>query len=238
MNARKLQALVSAHAKRRWAMQQAAETLVGCYTSLAAREAHLLEELLEGRSPEQWAHYPEDDVIDPSTGFQYYYHSHAPDDRTCEEHGHFHLFARTDESGNEIDTDQERQFLSHFGASPNDAKTVSLLCLSLDARGVPAQFFTVNRWVTGDRFLDAASTLNLLDRFSITASPSSTVSPFLAAMIQLFWPQITNLLNKRDEKLLDFVKRGKRSGILEDQRTEVLTRVAIDVDEQLLLLAS
>jgi hypothetical protein len=238
MKAEKAETLVHAHYKQLPAMQEAAKSLLDCYASLASTHSHLLDGLLEGRSPEQWAHYPEDDVIDHTNGYQYFYHSHAPEDRSNSEHGHFHLFARTDVECNQIDEAKERDFLSQFGATPIDAVTGSLLCLSLNARGVPTKFFTVNRWVTGDRFFDAETTLGLLNRFSMTIAQPSTVNQFLAAMVQLFWPQIEQLLMKRDEKLFDSVKRGNRTRILEDKRTEILTSVPIDVDNQMMMLFS
>jgi hypothetical protein len=238
MKAKEVKTLVHAHSERLPAMQEAAKSLLDCYASLASTHSHLLDELLEGRSPEQWAHYPEGDVIDHTNGYQYFYHSHSPEERSNSEHGHFHLFARIDAGCNQIDEAKERDFLSRFGATPIDAGTGSLLCLSLDARGVPTKFFTVNRWVTGDRFFDAETTLGLLDRFSVTITQPPIVNQFLAAMVQLFWPQIEQLLVKRDEKLFNLVKHGNRTKIFEDKRTEVLTSVSIDVDKQMMMLFS
>jgi len=69
--------------------------LLETYADLARHGEHLLASLLAGQSPRQWAHYPADDAIDPDNGFQWFYHSHASEDRTRSgEHGHIHLFAQ------------------------------------------------------------------------------------------------------------------------------------------------
>lgn len=188
--------------------------------------------------PKQWDLYPPDDVTDHSTGYQFYYHSHGDEKRKSSEHGHFHIYARTDGDRHQIDTAEEHAFLDRFGATPLDTATVNLLCVSLDSRGVPTHFFTVNRWVTGDRFVSAEATLRLLEGFRMTSSQAPTVSGLLVGLVQLFLLQITTLLNKRDEKLHDFLKRGKRSCILDDHRIELLTSVAIDVDRQIMLVAN
>ncbi len=76
-------------------MRAAAEDLLACYLDLAADGSHLLAEILDDDMPRQWAHYPDDDVIDRASGYQFFYHSHSPEDRdSATEHGHFHLYSR------------------------------------------------------------------------------------------------------------------------------------------------
>jgi len=77
------------------ALAAAGRGLLETYAGLAERGEHLLGRLLAGQAPRQWAHYPEDDAIDQSSGYQWFYHSHSPEDRPgATEHGHVHLFAR------------------------------------------------------------------------------------------------------------------------------------------------
>lgn len=217
-------------------MLQSAESLLGCYTQLAEAQQHLLGPLLKGAKPRQWAHYPDDDVIDADTGFQYFYHSHSPDDRPdLVEHGHFHLFARLDASRRVIDVAGETQFLSRLRAAPApDGKTASLLCIGLDPKGVPRSLFTVNRWVTGDHLLSADATLALLREFRITAGETALINTWLAAMIGLFWPQIVELLHQRDRKLGALaVVRPDGGDLLDDASIELLSSVQIDIDHQI-----
>lgn len=238
MKAQKLEARIDTQYRYQQSMQKGAQAVLGSYATLASKQSHLLGELLDGTMPKQWEHYPPDDIVDHSTGYQYYYHSHGAEKRVSAEYGHFHIFARTDGGRHQIDVEAEQAFLDRLGAAPLDATTVNLLCVSFDARGVPTRFFTVNRWVTGDRLLSAEATLRLLEGFTMTSSQAPTVSSLLVGLIQLFLPQITTLLEKRDEKLYDFMKRGKRSGILEDQRIELLTSISINVDRQIMLVAN
>jgi hypothetical protein len=62
--------------------QNASLRLLEIYAELALRGEHLLGQLLGGELPRQWRHYPEDDAIDLGSGFQWFYHSHSPQDRS------------------------------------------------------------------------------------------------------------------------------------------------------------
>ncbi len=75
--------------------ESACRRLLATYAALAVKGEHLMQPLLQGKLPEEWDHYPEDDAIDLVSGYQWFYHSHAPEVRPgATEHGHFHLFAR------------------------------------------------------------------------------------------------------------------------------------------------
>jgi hypothetical protein len=234
----KLQSLLSAQSEeQKAAMRLAAQQLIDCYTSLSARGAHLLSDLLGDELPHQWRHYPENDVIDHACGYQYFYHSHSPEDRTSsEEHGHFHLFAREDDVIHRIDERAEQRFLMRMEGEPATASTASLLCISVDASGVPTELFTTNRWVTGDRLLSAASTLRLIAGFRIEVAGPPLVNNWIAAMTQLFWPQIAELLETRDRMLARQAKRRRPAGLLDDEELEILSRIPIDIDMQIALL--
>jgi hypothetical protein len=234
----KLQSLLSAQSvEKKAAMRLAARQIIDCYTSLSVHGSHLLGDFLGNELPRQWRHYPEDDIIDRSLGYQYFYHSHSPEDReAAEEHGHFHLFARMDDGLHFIDESAERHFLRRVGDEAAIANTASLLCISLDSRGVPASLFTTNRWVTGDHLFSAASTLQLISGFRIEAAGPLLVNHWIAAMVQLFWPQIEELLLKRDRTLARQARLRGRTGLLGDVKLEVLSSIPIDIDAQIALL--
>lgn len=210
----------------REAMVWAAEQLVGCYAALADAGRHLLEYLIDGQQVVQWQHYPNGDVIDRSSGFQYFYHSHPPGERTAGmEHGHFHLFAR-------LDGDWHQPELINQGrlqGSATDHATAHLLAISLDPKGVPRELFTVNQWVTDDCVLSAAATSALLDRFTLEAAGPALVNDWLVALIRLFRPHIGDLLAARDRLL----SAAGPQLVWQDRRLEVLSRIGIDIDRRI-----
>lgn len=218
-------------------MLAGAEDLIGCYQELAQDARHLLQDLLHGEQPRQWEHYPHEDVIDSVHGYQYFYHSHAPEDREdAAEHGHFHLFARLDNALHVPDEAAEQAFLTGMAADAASGNTANLLCVSLNARGVPTSFFTVNRWVTGDQLLSAPATLALLRGFVLETQEFTLVNRWLKALLQLFWPQIETLLQQRDAALLRLIAEGKALPLLDNPMVEVLSECAIDIDQQIGLL--
>lgn len=42
----------------------------------------------------EWQHYPANDLVDKSSGYEFYYHAHAADEMPAGEHGHFHVIKR------------------------------------------------------------------------------------------------------------------------------------------------
>ncbi|TBR12569.1 MAG: hypothetical protein EPO43_13385 [Rugosibacter sp.] len=216
-------------------MRSAAELLLECYMDLSADGSHLLAEILDDNTPRQWVHYPGDDVIDRTSGYQFFYHSHSPEDRdSTMEHGHFHVFARMDGHEHSIELDTEEDFLRHLnGEQPANTSTIHLLCVSLNAKGVPNALFTVNRWVVGDHLLSAATTLRLISSFTVQVKSCRRVSKWLAALLALFWPQIEHLLIERDRTLLGLAAGRLDAGLLEDESVEILSSVPIDIDQQI-----
>lgn len=246
MNARKLKTFVEARASRQRQMEQAAKDIAHCYASPGAEPDHFLDQSFRGQAPGTVIQHLQDDIVESSTGYHYVYHCHSSRKHAGGEHGYFHLLAQADFTGHKIDIEREARFLAQFDAEPTDARTISLIGVSVNARGVPIELFTANRWITGDRFLDAESTLALLDRFRIDDGALSRVAKFLPALVRLFWPQAVHLLNKRDEKLFEYLKRRKRfhvstekgMSLLDDRRVGELVRTSIDLDSQIHLLSA
>ncbi len=208
-----------------------ARRIVRIYELLARNDRHLLAPILGRAAPKQWSHYPRGDAIDARRRYQWYYHSHSPADRPgCIEHGHFHLFARTDARRSPIDPEAESAFLKRLGGGESRAKTRHLLAIGMNSVGVPISLFTVNRWVTGDQLLSSAGSLRLLESLAID-SGHPQIDRFIASLIHLHRPQIRKLFRARDQSLLSRARRGP--GTLDDESCELLSEVKIDLDRRI-----
>ena len=133
--------------------------------------------LRETDTLEEWKHVPAGDAFDPESGAQWYYHCH-PKQAGIAEHGHFHCFVR-----------------------PNgkDGPVHHLIALGVDAYGNLIRLFTVNQWVVGDAWLDAAGTVALLPRFDLQLGrPSYLVNRWLTAIVRYYADDIALLIGQRD----------------------------------------
>ena len=203
--------------------------LLEVYGDLAQRNEHLLGSLLAGQQPKQWVHYPENDAIDPNSGFQWFYHSHAPADRAdSDEHGHLHLFAQKKRWSRRLGSARETQFAKLEGGPELGVTTRHLLCIGFDAKGLPSSLFTVNSWVTGDLMLSAATTAHLIAQLTLSTG-NADVDAVVTSVVGLYRKEIRVLLDARDKQLFDF--QGKK--VLADTSLEVLSALAIHIDEKL-----
>jgi hypothetical protein len=203
--------------------------LLETYAGLARRGEHLLGQLLGGELPRQWRHYPDDDAIDPERGYQWFYHSHSPEDRPgAAEHGHIHLFARRKLWSRRLRSAKEIEFASLADDPSQQAITRHLISIGLDVKGVPTSLFTVNSWVTGDLMLSASNTALLLDQMNLDTG-NEDVDAVIECVVKLYKDEIRDLLVKRDALL--YQKRAP--GILGDTSLEVLSVIAINVDQKL-----
>ena len=201
----------------------AGRRLLGIYAGLARRGAHLLGPLLGGEVPRQWEHYPYDDAIDTGSGYQWFYHSHSPEDRAnAGEHGHFHVFAHRRLWARRLASADERAFATLTGGPAQSPPVRHLLCIGMDAKGVPVSLFTVNSWVTGDRMLGARNTAHLLERMRLDTGHRD-IDAVLECVVALYLPEIRALLAARDVRLF----RSRARSVLEDRRLELLSSVAV-----------
>jgi hypothetical protein len=213
----------------RRATQVAGQRLLEIYAGLARRGEHLLGRLLGGEIPRQWRHYPEDDAIDQRSGFQWFYHSHSPEDRPgAAEHGHIHLFARRKLWSRRLRSAHEIEFASLADDPAQQVSTRHLITIGLDAKGIPISLFTVNSWVTGDLMLSVSNTALLLEQMTL-ATGNDDVDALIECVVRIYKDEILDLLLRRDSLL--YQKRVP--GILGDERLEVLSEIVIDVDEKL-----
>ncbi len=208
--------------------RRAADHLIACYARLARDERHLLASLLDGKPPVQWQHYPADDAIDATRRYQWFYHSHDPEDRPgATEHGHFHLFVRPEGS---IDEPAESQFLRRLRCRRRRANTRHLLAIGMNAVGLPISMFTVNRWVTGDLPLSANATIALLQTLRLSTGHAA-IDTVLESVIALHRREIRALIERRDDAW--FARAARGPGALEDRALEVPSFLSLDLDRRI-----
>lgn len=163
------------------AREQALVEKAYCEAVLAKGGLTVLSATLQGASSiDAWAHYPPDDVFDPASNGQWYYHCH-PAESGSAEHGHFHCFARPNGPAGPI----------HH-----------LVALGVDAAGQLLRIFTVNQWVVGDDWADAEQTIAALGRFDMQMpQPSYLVNRWLTAVFVAHEAEIAGLIRQRDHVL-------------------------------------
>lgn len=210
-------------------LREAGLRLLEAYADLAGRGQHLLGSLLAGQVPRQWAHYPDDDAIDRTNGYQWFYHSHSPEDRPeAPEHGHIHLFARRPLWEGRLRSPAERDFATLCGMPRSRSNTRHLVAVGLDAKGVPISLFTVNSWVTGDLMLSADLTLELLSSMALDTGHAE-VDTVIESVARLCQAELQEALALRDGAL----RSHSGPAVLQDRGLELLSDIPIDLDAAL-----
>lgn len=177
-------------------------------------------------------HYPDDNVYDPESGSQYYYHSHRAD-----EHGHFHCFIM---HGGLPDTakpipDQRLDMRDPDFTDP----FAHLVAISMDEFGHPQGLFTTNRWVTQEVVYPADQIIALLDQFQIDHTfPAWSTNRWLTAMVALFRPQIESLIWARESEFKRLSEKSPNGVVYEDTSHEILSFAKINVTEQVKAVTS
>ena len=229
---------------------EAAAMLRECRAALAARGSSVVLETSGAGVGEiaEWRHYPESEVYDPASHAQFFYHRHPGGARSpadASEHGHFHLFLR----GDGIPAGVTPLLLPEIAVAnaplpPQSAplkrggrdEVVHLVAIAIDWRGEPVRLFTTNRWVTGETWYCADDVIRMLDRFQVSGDmPSAVLNRWIGAMVRLFQPEIAVLLRHRDKAVTEWRWR-RRSNVFEDQRLEIASSFAIDLDARLAMV--
>ncbi|WP_192034913.1 hypothetical protein [Halomonas sp. YLGW01] len=189
-------------------MAAAAREALDCQRVLKKVGLNLVGELLKGQGDFlEFNHYPDGDVYDSETGGQYYYHAHRGG-----EHGHFHVFNRpvADHGDGEVGT------------------PTHLIAISMDAWGEPLGLFTTNRWVTGEHWRDATTTLSLAEAFALDhAWPSWPVNRWITALLACYHPYLDVLLEHRDREIRRLA--GADPEVFENREIEVIGQLPIDL---------
>ena len=214
------------------AMAEAGREVAEVHRVLAKTSDNIVGELLKNNGTfYEWDHYPPGDVYDHETHGQYYYHAHAIDQRFEGEHGHFHTFVRPKGMPPGIKPAPVAGFVKP--KDPNDALS-HLIAISMTPGGLPFRIFTVNRWVTGEVWYSAKDVAVLLEYFKIDhTQPSWPVNRWVTAMVQLYRPQIIDLLEARDRKVALWQQQNPDGDVFEDRDLEVTSYLDVDPNVQI-----
>ena len=155
----------------------------------------------------EWKHYPNNDLADKQSGYEFYYHAHSADEMPKGEHGHFHVIKRHAKS------------FHH------------LVGIALDQKGMPVRLFTTSQWVTGEEMADSNLVMQSVAQFQMNvAGRMAPVSKWIGALMQLFQSEIKGLLVKRDQEIARLaVNLGNREGVLNSREHHVLSECKIDL---------
>ncbi|WP_135075878.1 hypothetical protein [Terasakiella sp. SH-1] len=211
-------------------MLRAGREVSDCQRVLSKVGENIVSDLLKGSDTfYQMNHYPEGDVYDHETHGQYYYHAHRNG-----EHGHFHLFLRPKGMPEGVLPAPLDDYEKPSGV--NDALS-HLIAISMDSFGAAQGLFTTNRWVTAEYWYDHEDVIKMLDHFDIDhAIPSWPANRWVGAIVQLYYPQICELLRIRDEVIVDWANEHPEDNAYEDRRLEITSEIDCNVDYQVALI--
>lgn len=206
-------------------------TVVDCIQQLHARGSNLVIEVLrETGDFTEWEHYPSNDVPDPTSHGQFYFHAHPQDDRDAPDYGHFHTFLRAKGMPAGIRPAEVNDIIP----SADDDALSHLIAISMTPSGMPERLFTTNRWVTGETWYKAADVIAMLDRFKIGIDrPSPLLNRWLTAMFVLFRSQIEQLLIDRDRATEQWRAQHLGGDVFEDRRLEITSSIKISLCEHI-----
>ena len=155
----------------------------------------------------EWQHYPNNDLADVNSGYEFYYHAHSADEMPDGEHGHFHVIKR------------DSQSFHH------------LVGIALNQKGLPTRLFTTNQWVTGEEMIDSDLVIKSLKSFEMAVKGRmAPVSNWIGALIKLFSTDNEKLIVDRDQKIASMeVEFGGRALVLNSRKHHVLTECKIDL---------
>ena len=239
------------------AMAAHGREVLACQGELAAAGSSLLGAVLEGATAVyEWQHYPHDDVYDPVTHAQYFYHAHPASERQGvgrdpREHGHFHTFLR----GRGMPQGVRPMMMPELAIADNpaapkaplmpsapqnaageDADPWSHLCaIAMDASARPLRFFTTNRLVTGETWYPAGDVAAMLECFAIgPVPPSPVLNRWITGMLGLYRPFLADLVARRDAAVMDWRRRRRaKVHVFDDRRLEVTSTLDIDLDRHI-----
>ncbi|UEM25186.1 hypothetical protein JL100_036005 (plasmid) [Skermanella mucosa] len=213
-------------------MAEAAAEAVDCVRVLRKGGDNLVGEVLRGNGTfTEWEHYPPDDVYDPETHAQYYFHAHPPEERGWHDYGHFHTFLRP--AGMPPGTRPAPGNAPADAGAGDEAALSHLFAISMSREGLPVRLFTTNRWVTGETWYAADDVIAMLDRFVIDLPrPSWPLNRWITAMAVLFRPQIEALLRGRDLAIARRRTAHPDTDVFEDRGLEITSALDISLVDQ------
>ena len=182
---------------------------------MADAETNPVLELIDLNKPlEENKKYPPGLLQFNTTGWRAYYHCHpasrAGNHRFEGEHGHFHLFVRT-----QIDP----ELWSH------------MVALSIDPMGQPLGWFTVNHWVTGEAWESSRNLVKYLLKIPYDLQ-NTLVERWLLSLLALSHDLVDVVLCERDQ-MIEEKKAGEGKDIKQDKEIYLLSEIPMDLEELL-----
>lgn len=186
------------------------QALYECIQRLAARETNpVLEILNDIPTVEEDTKYPTKGLRFAQQGLRAFYHCHDSTQRPPNEHGHFHLYVCAD-------------------ADADTADWAHLVALAMDEFGQPIQWFSVNRWVTGGKWLTTKALMHLASQLRLNIKMSLT-EQWLIALLKVCHTQIQQLLIQRDNFLIQLTTTSNLEEIWQDRRYYELSKSPVDL---------
>lgn len=211
-------------------MATAAETVVDCMRELHDSGSNLVVEALRGSEEfVEWEHYPPDDVRDPITHAQFFFHAHAPDDRDRPDYAHFHTFM----GAGGMPPGVVPAVLDGYDSRPGEdhAAMSHLVAISMTPSGMPERLFTTNRWVTAETWYRATDVIAMLDGFAIGGA--RPLDRWITSMMILFRPQIERLLHERDAAIDRWSAAHSDRDVFEDRQLEIASSMDISLEKHI-----
>ena len=209
---------------------EAAHTVIETITQMAREQRPLMLRVVPEDGTTFWTHYPVRDARDKHCKSRWYYHVHAPGSRDKDEHGHFHLFLHR----TQLPKGMEPKVWPPQRENAR-AHVTHLVGLSIDTRGIPSSWFTVNRFVTNEFLYPADVMIEHLPRFNVDhTAEDDLVNRFVTAMVALYREELAGLLRERDARQAELVAQlGEEAAYEKESGVEVLSSVPIDLDAKL-----
>ena len=196
-----------------------ANIILDTYQTLAEQQSNVVWELLKTTDTVyEWEHYPHGDVKNQLS--QYYYHSHpSQDSDRVPEHGHFHCFIRKPAT---LTTATPLRISEKHLTDHKKDNLCHLVAIAINEHSQPTAFFTVNHWVVQGIWYSAEVVSHFLDQFNFLEDQSTLpTSRWISAMVQLFKPQIQELLQHRDHVIQKWNEENPTEDVFADKRLEV-----------------
>ena len=194
----------------------ATESLVACLLEMAETETNPVLKVISTDIPlQENKKYPSGLLQFSQTGWRAYYHCHpasrAGNHRFKGEHGHFHIFVRT-----QNDPDK----WSH------------MVALAMDNMGQPLGWFTVNHWVTGEEWESARVLVEYLKATPYNHQ-SSLVECWLLSLLSVSSNDVSMILYERDNVLNKKKIMSEGNDIKMDKKLYLLSETQINLKELL-----
>ena len=194
----------------------ARESLAACILDMAEAKTNPVLEILDLSKPlVENKKYPHDLLHFNQQGWRAYYHCHpasrAGNHRFEGEHGHFHIFIRTQMSP---------EIWSHLAA------------LAIDNMGQPLGWFTVNHWVTGETWINAPALIQHLTKIPYDMQ-NTLVECWLLSLLNLSSKDVAAILTERDMVLEK--KKSEHDGldVKQDKELYLLSEIPVNINKLL-----